>query len=55
MIFLKKKFATALSGDTEAVAVNPSHVRLAPLWIAEEKSWKVTTVQLHVQESPEVH
>ncbi|XP_057536577.1 uncharacterized protein LOC130814504 isoform X2 [Amaranthus tricolor] len=40
--------------DTEVVAVIPSHVRLAPLWIAEEKSWKVTTVQLHVQESPEV-
>ncbi|XP_021858184.1 uncharacterized protein [Spinacia oleracea] len=41
-------------GDAEAVELNTSDVRLAPLWIAEEKSWKVTVVQLHVQDSPEV-
>ncbi|XP_021763181.1 uncharacterized protein LOC110727897 [Chenopodium quinoa] len=52
--FSNKGLLVKFSGDAEAVALNPSDVRLAPMWIAEEKSWKVTVVQLHVQDSSEV-
>lgn len=36
------------------MTLNPSDVRLAPLWIAEEKSWKVTMVRIHSRDSPKV-
>jgi len=42
------------SGDAAAVTLKPTDVRLAPLWVSEEKSWRVTLIKVHIQEFPEV-
>lgn len=54
MGFSDDNLLVKFSGDAAAVTLKPSDVRLAPLWVAEEKSWRVTLVKVHIQEFPEV-
>ncbi|KAJ8446421.1 hypothetical protein Cgig2_019314 [Carnegiea gigantea] len=48
MGFSDDNLLVKFSGDAAAVTLKPSDVRLAPLWVAEEKSWRVTLVKVVV-------
>ncbi|GMP85052.1 hypothetical protein CsSME_00038364 [Camellia sinensis var. sinensis] len=37
-------------GDTGSVTLDASSVRLAPLWINEQKSWQVTLVKIEMND-----
>jgi hypothetical protein len=50
-IYLKEPelFLWNFPGEYGCISLDPDNVRLAPIWNGEQKSWRVTVVELDLQ------